>query len=181
MKTYKTKPLEIFFKINGKEFRYATIYKNTNSHKFEAVKNYFKVDIFDFKDAIDNFGDLHFWNMRCEYTYMLDCVMEYIRWAFMYAFSEESKKNAYSSKYLLRVEITLRVDNTDKIISKWFTFCEGYFNGQPSEVLKIDSQYDELKSTVINEINNLMINDNENAALLVDSWMEYWKAVRGKE
>lgn len=83
MKTYKAKPLEIFFEVNGEVFPYSTIYKNTNNHKFEAVKNYFKIDIFDFKDALDNFGDLHFWDIRHRYNYILSSVESNMRWILM--------------------------------------------------------------------------------------------------
>lgn len=44
--------------------------------------------------------------------------------------------------------------------------------GQPDEELKFESKYTELKIMVINEINNLMINDDEKAAVLVDMLME---------
>ena len=176
MKTYKTKPLEIFFEVNGEVFPYATIYKNTNNHKFEAVKNYFKIDIFDFKDAIDNFGDLHFWDIRQRYNYILDKVEDYMYQIFQSVLFKKNKENADDNIHLLRFDITLRVDNTDKIIRRWFTVHKGCYINQPSEVVKINSKYNELNSTVINEINNLIINDDKNAALLVDTLMEDWRS-----
>lgn len=178
MKPYKLKPLEMFFKINGEVFPYTTIYENTNSHKFEAVNDYLKIDIFDFKDALDNFSDLHFWDIQRRYKNILDDIERYINKIFEYVLSKKIKENVDDNVHLLRFDITLRVDNTDNIIriKRWLAVNKRFFAGMPKEVLKIDLLYNELNSMVINEINNLMINDDKNAALLVDTLMEDWRS-----
>ena len=101
-----------------------------------------------------------------------------IFWILEYIISKGIKGDSDDKVHLLRVDITLRVDNTDKIIRRWFTINKSYFFGLPREVLKYDSKYNELEIMVINEINNLMINDNEKAALLIDTLMGDWESRR---
>ena len=185
---YKLKPLEIVFKISGEVFPRMTICKNANSHKFEAVnhefetyQNYLKIDIFDFKDVLDNlnnFGDLQFWDIQQRYNYALGIVDGTIYQMFKYDLTRKIAENADVNIQLLRFDITLRVDNTDNIIriKRWLAVNKRFFAGMPKEVLKIDLLYNELNSMVINEINNLMINDDKNAALLVDTLMEDWRS-----